>query len=406
MEDIYLFQQAVAPATGFSQRDRLVVPNSAVNLPPNISFSIRATGNTFGYGFFARPTPGGPNQGWFSGPELALPVIEDADSLATAPSLLKGRVFRSGTFRARLTHPESGTALLYTLNGEDPTSQSAVYKEGKPIVITGTTILQVKAMKTGRLPSRIVTRSFIHTPKVLAQRLPGVTGTPTRLVCNPAITTAYGDTGTVPAALAGHSAAGRLPEQLEARPTVSIASPAGRTPDDISDPSGIPVSLEYIDPANPGAYFQQNAGMTQSGNHPGTTNWSLRFRKAFTLDGKSGFQGPVLTPRGNSAVFPESPVTSFTRLLLRGGSGNSWQNKNTSALYFSDSYLKELSRSFGTLTAHRRWVHLYLNGVYWGMCDLQEFMDADWISAHLKAQNPSVAPETLEADDILFYRES
>lgn len=67
-----------------------------------------------------------------------------------------------------------------------------------------------------------------------------------------------------------------------------------------------------------------------------------------------------------------------------------------------DPWLKETQRSLGGFTAQRRWVHMYLNGLYWGVYDLEEHHDAETISRHLAAANPAVPPSELAPEKILF----
>ena len=78
--------------------------------------------------------------------------------------------------------------------------------------------------------------------------------------------------------LAGYSAAGGVLEQLEARPTLAISYPSfGQTYYNGESPvitTGAPVSVEYIDPANPAAYCQENAYIRRAGNHPVVEDFS------------------------------------------------------------------------------------------------------------------------------------
>ena len=153
-----------------------VFPTRAI---ANITYGIQANATgSFGYGFFEHATQGALNQSQIlSTPGAAIacaePTIEDAASPLTAPVDLRGRTFTSGSFSARLRSPDPAATLVYTLNGTEPTGQSAVYDPAQPIIIGGTTVVRAKALKAGLLPSAIVTRSFIHLPSVPAQIQPG-----------------------------------------------------------------------------------------------------------------------------------------------------------------------------------------------------------------------------------------
>jgi hypothetical protein len=59
----------------------------------------------------------------------------------------------------------------------------------------------------------------------------------------------------------------------------------------------------------------------------------------------------------------------------------------------------------GFVTCQRRWVHVFINGYYWGVYDLEEHLDADTVSAHILAAIPSPTAEQkeqLNASNILF----
>ncbi len=272
-----------------------VFPTRAI---ANISFGIRGLpGGTFGYGYFEHPTPAALNQSQIlgTGPNSSVacaePLIENAASPLGSPLELRGQVFRTGSFSARLRHADPAVSIVYTLNGTEPTGQSAVYDPAHPIVIGGTTILRVKALKANLLPSATVTRTFIHTPSVPSQIRPGTTNTPLN---DPVIPSAY--LSTTPDALAGYEAAGGILDQLEARPSIFLTDP-GILPSSIPPHhlavtvTGRPVSVEYFDPDNPALYAQENAYLRNSGNHSDSeadskNSWHLLFRKAVSLKGQ------------------------------------------------------------------------------------------------------------------------
>ena len=180
---------------------------------------------------------------------------------------------------------------------------------------------------------------------------------------------------------------------------------------DLSTPDGEPVSVEYIDPANPAAYSQENAFIQRSGNHSDGVRQSfhLLFKKGATLSGTPRWDA-AKTGSGSSAtsaIFPGSPVTSFARLVVRRPSSDAYADglgsTEGSDIYIRDLWLKETQRATGGFTAQRRWVHLYLNGLYWGLYDLEEHHDEDMISDHLKAKAASgYAAGSLAPDKILF----
>ena len=61
----------------------------------------------------------------------------------------------------------SGATIRYTLNGEDPTSTSAIYNDTKPLTLWGNTTIKVRAFKSGFADSDIATGTFAIVDKVV-----------------------------------------------------------------------------------------------------------------------------------------------------------------------------------------------------------------------------------------------
>ena len=413
----------------------------------NISYGIQSsTVGSNQYGWFEHPTLAGLNLSPIlptgSGQLIACaePKIEDATSSLGSPVDLRGRVFRSSSFTARLRHADPAATIVYTLNGTEPTGQSAIYDPANPIVISGTTILRAKAVKSGLLPSSVITRTFFHTPSVASQRAPTFKqGDLSDLLVNPVVASTetaptpveeiFDDpaapdpapSALIPRAnlLAGYAPAGGVLEQLEARPTIAITFPSfgqqyynGESPDTTT---GAPVSVEYIDPANPAAYSQENAYIRIAGQHPVPNDYThknsyhLLFKKSINLKGTNRWQTETGAGATTSLVFPGSSVSSFTRLVLRNPSMDDYASVCTwscgDKVYIRDSWMKENQRAMGGFTARRRWVHVLLNGYYWGLYDLEEHHNTDTISDHLIAAQPGLTTEqklAYAAKNVLF----
>lgn len=99
--------------------------------------------------------------------------------------------------------------------------------------------------------------------------------------------------------------------------------------------------------------------------------------------------------------------TSFKRLLLRNPGSDSYfdnisRSQRNDATYLRDPWLLETQRALGGFTVRRRWVHLHLNGLYWGVYDLEEHPGRETIYHHLVATEPAVASLAPGAERILF----
>jgi len=70
----------------------------------------------------------------------------------------------------------------------------------------------------------------------------------------------------------------------------------------------------------------------------------------------------------------------FNTLVLRAGNNNTWLHPDSAerrrADYLRDSWMRATHAAMGYAAARDRFVHLYLNGLYWGVYDLTERPDA------------------------------
>ena len=132
-------------------------------------------------------------------------------------------------------------------------------------------------------------------------------------------------------------------------------------------------SVELITPD--GTSHQIDAGLRIQGGasrSPNTTpkhSFSLRFRDRYGAG------------RLESPLFENSPVESFESLSLRGGSNNSWTSNNAvdrrHAQSIRDQWVRDSLLAMGHLDAGRgSFVHVYVNGLYWGLYNLTERPDA------------------------------
>lgn len=85
-------------------------------------------------------------------------------------------------------------------------------------------------------------------------------------------------------------------------------------------------------------------------------------------------------------LFAGLTVDKFDRLELNGGFGDSWvdreQTSQSQGVLIREQWVRETHRSMGQPIAHGEMVHLHLNGVYWGVYELRERLDAGYAESH------------------------
>ena len=86
-------------------------------------------------------------------------------------------------------------------------------------------------------------------------------------------------------------------------------------------------------------------------------------------------------------LFGPQPGQTYTRLVLRAGTQDSWQCRAApqcvaEAVYVRNQLVRDLHGAMGQVTGRGRWVALYLNGAYWGLYHLTEHLDDTFLAMH------------------------
>lgn len=290
----------------------------------------------------------------------------------------------------------SGAGIRYTLDGSAPDpDRSPLYLT--PLVITQTTTLRARAFKPGQVPSPVVSASYIVLEQVIRQpaqpdleRFPPAWG---HYVEGKRIGLPVpADYGMDPKVVDDPATAGSILQDLRSLPAISLVA----DPEDLWAEPGLfgsgrgiyanptmegpdwerPVSVEWIDPDGR-RRMQIDAGLRIAGQwsrKPDSTpkhSFSLRFRERY---GAGRLDFPAI---------PGSPVQRFETLRLRGGQADTFTYLPIKALYVHDQVGRDLQLDLGQPAARGRYVHVYLNGLYWGLYNLSEEVTARFAADHL-----------------------
>jgi hypothetical protein len=334
--------------------------------------------------YFSPPTPGADNgsgyPAYVSDPEFSVP-----------------RGFYGTPFTVALTSATANASIYFTIDGSLPTQASTPY--AAPIPVNGTTLLRAAAFHAGDLPSIPITHTYLFISQVLQQSANPLGYPTTWQASYPA------DYGMDPGVCFDPNYGTTISNDLRAIPTVSIVtdfnflwnSSTGICVD--ATQSGDfwqrPTSLEMFE-GDGTTDFQVNCGVQMQGN---ASRDNVRTPKhSFRFVFKSGY-GPG---KLNFDLFPGSGVQSFDTFILRGSFTDSWATRYSdstvipgttqigtryrpeSALQLRDPWVKDSQRAMGGwLAAHSDFVHVYVNGLYWGVYNNSEHMDADFVASHL-----------------------
>ncbi|MBN8247507.1 MAG: chitobiase/beta-hexosaminidase C-terminal domain-containing protein, partial [Verrucomicrobia bacterium] len=287
----------------------------------NVSYGLGTNGVT---GFFRRPTPGELNGSAYDG--IVAPI-----------QLSVPRGFYDAPIRVTLGTDTPGAEIRYTTNRTEPSPTSgSVYTA--PLDLAATTVLRVAAFRPGWAPADLETQTYVFPADILTSR-----------VMRTAITQ-------------DPRYAAHMVPALRDLPSVSLT-----TPRPINGSSETRGSMEWLHPdGQPGVHAP--CGIRHFGGaftDFTKKNFRLYFRSEY---GASKLRYPLFEgqERGRGAA------QEFDSLELRSGS----HDMEMRGFYLSNLFTDDTLLDMGRLNPHGRFVHLYLNGVYWGLYHLRERWNA------------------------------
>jgi len=332
--------------------------------------------------FYDATTPGAPNgTGGYPG------VVKDTN-------FSDDRGFFDTAFQLAITSATPGATIRYTTDGSIPTPDSGiVFNPASPIAIATTTIVRAIAYKSGWLPTNIDTHSYLFVADV-ARQPSDPPGWPSDWGYDSGVGTIVpSDYEMDPRVVDNTNGLGvhTVTDALLDIPTVSIAMEQN---DFTGAADGIYThprsrwericSVEYIRPdGTPG--FQEDCKIEVHGNS--SRNPSRMQKHSLRLT----FSSSVGTPKLHYPLFPDTEVEEFNKLVLRACFTDSWalaswataRYRPNDSMYIRDVWMKDSLGAMGHPTSHGNFVHLYVNGLYWGIHNLTERLEDDFFADHL-----------------------
>jgi hypothetical protein len=331
--------------------------------------------------YFISPTPGTANSGG------VVDFVADT-------KFSHDRGFYDNMFEVTVSSATPGAFLVYTLDGSKPSlgngiAVAAADDTSPPSVnipISSTSTLRAAAFRSGWQPTNVDTHSYIFIDAVARQPAwpAGFPGGWSGAGAD------YGvDSDVVNSTLPGYS----FREALLSIPTMSITS----APGDIfgaqrgiyyhSTGRGRPwereISLEMFHPEGSTA-FQEDCGARMHGNSSRSHGFTLKhpFRILFRNEYGAG--------KLRHKLFPDSSVERFDQILLRGASTDSWpvvdggaRWLNERGTYIRDQWVRNAQIALGQPSSHGTYVHLFVNGLYWGLYNPSERPTSSFTAEHL-----------------------
>jgi hypothetical protein len=312
------------------------------------------------------------------------------------------RGFYQEPFAVVMISKETDAQVYYTTDGSEPGEDNG-FLYSTPIEITTTTVLRARSVKSGSLPSHITTHTYLFLEDVIAQPndppgYPAQWGPYTAIPGN-----AIADYEMDPEITQDPQYAVLLKDALLSLPTMSLVTNRRNLFSHSTDPDtgGIyiytgppenndipglgdgwerPASLELIT-SDSAQEFQVDCGVRIQGGH------SRRAEKSAKHSFRVVFKSKYGPKKLEYPIFGDTGAKRFNTLTLRAGFGNTWNHWRHSerrrAQYERDVWAKETLRSMGHHSGHGFYVHLYLNGLYWGLYNPTERIDREYAESYL-----------------------
>ncbi len=300
----------------------------------NISFG-RYPNASNNWRLLASPTPETPNVATYAG------LIADVE-------FSRERGIYDSPFELTITCATPGATIYYTLDGSEPGKTTGRYPNGttytEPIRITQTTCLRVRAVKPDWKSSPVATHTYLFPEDVAKQSVISIPVTHARGQDTP------------------------LTEALLALPTISLV-----TPHTISE-TETTTSIELIRPDGHHG-FQMDAGVEHYGGH------SLGYsKKSMRISFKAAYGVTKL----KYDLFGDDAAQEFNQFILRSGSHDSLFNDWwTGGIYIRNRWMMDRQLDMGHAAPRGRFVHVYINGIYWGQYHLMERPNGAFMASYV-----------------------
>lgn len=321
------------------------------------------------------------------------------DSYVPDPELLftpaRG-LFDSAT-SVQLSTSIAGANIYYTLDGSKPAANNGTLYTS-PIAVDTTATVRAVVIDADEEVTDVATHTYIFPKDVLKQSDNTL----------PSGDYVFWTNEMDPNIVNDNAYSAMIEGAFYAIPTMSIVAPdaaifgvagihrgnnlrpedAKPHPDHVDE---VEVSLEMFYPANysrpHGPGFQSNVGLKIQGGGGKWDNGEYDHKQSFGLRFRKAYGNGSL----NYTVFEDAPLNGasesgkYDKLILRAGHNKSWGSTwdNDRSVYTRDQLGRDLQIDMSGVGVRGTFVHLYINGLYWGLYNPTERPDDAHASNYL-----------------------
>ncbi len=331
---------------------------------------------------------------------------------AGLPKFSHERGFYNSPFDLTVSTTTNNASIHYTLDGSDPRfSSTAIVAELQAIINidpesttdrggkTPGVIVRAVTSATDMSFSEILTYTYLFPSAIASQSVPGGDWAPVYTnFAWPGYNNPQNIDYAMSTSITGSTQWGSFEEALKDIPTYSLVTDYGDMFDKdrgiymnaLTDGWERPVSVEMIDPIK-NESFQINAGIRIRGRYsrlPRNAKHSFRllFRNEY---GDGSLDYPV---------FEDEGTDKFDRLDFRTAQNSSWQTEesHSTVTFLKEVFARDASGKMGLEYTKSRYCHLYLNGMYWGLYQIQERAEENFAETYFggsKSDYDVIKPE-------------
>ncbi|MCA9215088.1 MAG: CotH kinase family protein [Planctomycetales bacterium] len=317
-----------------------------------------------------------------------------AKAKVAKPKFSQQRGICDGSFQLELSSSESSGVIHYTIDGSVPDEQNG-QRYSRPIMIDKTTVVRAVVSKSRQEHSAVATHTYLFPAQVWKQPAEpkGYIRSAISVRHGPARPQEF-DWAMDPELLASDKEREELLAGLTDLPSLAVTLAV----DDFNylymnhRGRGVdferPASLELIYPAK-SAYssfdgFQIDCGIRMHGglaiDQARKKSFRVLFKKTY---GAGKLEYPVFESAANNAA---SATQRFDSLVLRAGGNGNWSKdiawKHEPGMYLRDTLVRDSQIAMSGFGSRSTFVHLYLNGLYFGIFNIAERPDNKFMAAY------------------------
>ncbi len=320
-----------------------------------------------------------------------------AAPLLSQPKFSKPHGLYKNRFSLKITKSDANAEIRFTTDGSEPTINSKLYSTSSTIV-QSTTILRAAEFKNGERTSDINTVSYIFPTDVLKQSntptgYPSTWGKYTSMSG-----TAIADYEMDPDMTSDPQLAPKIVEGFYSLPILSIISDKNNFFNHTKDPNTGGIYIYTGTSESNGRGWERPASVELIG---GNQNFDLTVNCAIKMHGGQG-RVPEKNPKHSFRlvfkdeygpnvldypIYGQENISEFNSLIVRTFYNYSWTHSDATqrkqAQYERDLWARRMQKRMGYSTSDGIYVHVFLNGLYWGLYNLTERIDETYCREHL-----------------------